>query len=49
MAPSRGNRLLEAMIMGQKVQMLNPETGELMGVDPAEVSGGSRLPLNNRC
>ncbi|CAM9929805.1 unnamed protein product [Ascophyllum nodosum] len=33
----RGNRLLEAMIMGQKVQMLNPETGELMGVDPAEV------------
>ena len=30
---------MEEMLMGQKVQMFDPDTNELVGVDPAEVRG----------
>eukprot|EP00904_Undaria_pinnatifida_P005975 jgi/Undpi1/2507/HiC_scaffold_13.g05886.m1 len=34
----RGNNIVEEMLMGQKVQMFDPDTNELVGVDPAEIS-----------
>lgn len=33
----RGNRMLEEMLMGQKVQTFDFKKNDLVGVDPAEV------------